>query len=113
MRTPRKKKVGGWSTWRPDWAIEVYSLEAVGALNGTGPASVIVEADSPDIRRCGFSPAPTTAACGCMRAAAHRRSARWHGDVCAPGQFVDPSRRGHSVTDDDQRLAHGRSVLGA
>jgi hypothetical protein len=28
------------------------------------------------------------------------------------GQFVDQSRRGHSVTDDDQRLAHGISLLG-
>ena len=31
----------------------------------------------------------------------------------ASGQFVDQSRRGHSVTDDDQRLAHGISLLGA
>ena len=30
----------------------------------------------------------------------------------ASGQFVDQSRRGHSVTDDDQRLAHGISLLG-
>jgi hypothetical protein len=31
----------------------------------------------------------------------------------ASGQLlVDQSRRGHSVTDDDQRLAHGISLLG-
>jgi hypothetical protein len=27
-------------------------------------------------------------------------------------QLVDQSRRGHSFTDDDQRLAHGISFLG-
>jgi len=30
----------------------------------------------------------------------------------ASGQLVDQSRRGHSFTDDDQRLAHGISFLG-
>jgi len=30
----------------------------------------------------------------------------------ASGHLVDQSRRGHSVTDDDQRLAHGISWLG-
>jgi hypothetical protein len=31
----------------------------------------------------------------------------------ASDQFVDQSRRGHSVTDDGRRLAHGISLLGA
>jgi hypothetical protein len=30
----------------------------------------------------------------------------------ASGQLVDQSHRGHSVTDDDQRLAHGISLFG-
>jgi hypothetical protein len=30
----------------------------------------------------------------------------------ASGQFVDQPRRGHSVTDDDQRLAQGIFLLG-
>jgi hypothetical protein len=30
----------------------------------------------------------------------------------ASAQLVDQSRLGHSVTDDDQRLAHGISLLG-
>ncbi len=48
-----------------------------------------------------------------MRAAAHRRSPDGMASEHASGQFVDQSRRGHSVTDDDQRLAHGISLLGA
>ena len=55
----------------------------------------------------------TSSARGCMRAAAHRRSPDGMASERASGQFVDQSRRGHSVTDDDQRLAHGMSLLGA
>jgi hypothetical protein len=47
------------------------------------------------------------------RAAAHRRLPDGMASERASGQFVDQSRRGHSVTDDDQRLAHGISLLGA
>jgi len=36
----------------------------------------------------------------------------WHASERASGQFVDQSRRGHSVTDDDHRLAHGISLFG-
>jgi hypothetical protein len=41
-----------------------------------------------------------------------RRSAPGHIQPQRRGQLVDQSRRGHSVTDDDQRLAHRTSLFG-